>query len=299
MNQTPNLPVSEQAQSVLEYYDWTTDQYYMGQWNRDHIHFGLFEAGEYPENTLELLDSPGMVRAMERMIEVTTAGAMIREQQNVVDAGCGVGGTAIYLAQTTGCKVTGVNIHRGQIDTARKKAIAAGLDDKVAFEYADCSRSLPFADDSIDAVINIESACHYEDRGQFLREVNRILKPGGRIAAFDWMTRSDITSEQYQEHIQPVCDTWALSSLENQVTYTRLIQDAGMELIDFGGFNGKDMDNIKLLHSIYKGYAMMWFAGVSTPETCKVQDKCAALYRAWQAGYFVLNRYCAQKPQIA
>lgn len=296
MKQTGELPVSEHERAVERYYDRTTEDFYIGQWNRDHIHFGVFEDGECPEDNEHLPESAGLARATERMIDVTVSPAMLEKSCHVVDAGCGVGGTAIYLAQTIGCSVTGVNVNRKQLDMAGKKVTDAGLDDKVSFKYADCSRTLPFADESIDAVVNIESACHYSNRGQFLREVTRILKPGGRIAAMDWLARDDITSGQYEEYIQPICDSWTLSGLESQTTYTGLVRDAGMVILEFEGFNGKEMGNLQIIENAYRNCTMLWFAGINTPEFRRLLDKFATLYKAWRKGYFELRRYCAQKP---
>lgn len=298
MKQNRKTSLSEQAQAVQEYYEWTTVEYYINVWSRDHIHFGIFEAGECPENSRALPDSEGLERGLVREVELTMAPTMIRQGQHVVDAGCGIGGTAIWLAQTTGCKVTGVNISRKQLDIAGKKAVDAGQDDKVTFKYADCSKNLPFADNSIDAVVNIESACHYVDRRQFLGEVDRILKPGGYLAGVEWLARNGITSEQYEDYIQPVCDRFILPSLESQDSYSRLIQEAGLEILEFEGFDGKELGNVQLLKYCCKDLATLWWAGRSTPETRAAHDKLTALHKAWDEGYFELRRFCAQKPLI-
>ena len=134
---------------------------YIGTWNPEHFHSGLFEAGEYPGEGEAFAGPASLTRGLERMIEAVVAPAAIRENHHVVDAGCGIGGTAIYLARTRGCTVTGVNLHRVQLEIAQGKAKDAGLERRVGFEYGDCSRHLPFADESIDTVVNIESACHF------------------------------------------------------------------------------------------------------------------------------------------
>ena len=127
------------------------------------------------------------------------------------------------------------------------KAANANLGDRIDFEYANCSRSLPFADGSVDVVVNIESARHYSDRRRFLQEVYRILKPGGKIVASDWMAHDAIPDSHYRKYIEPLCEDWMMCRLESQPSYTRLLQEAGLEVIEFDGFNGMEYDNLHLL----------------------------------------------------
>ena len=278
------------------YYDENTPGIYLNGWNRDHIHFGLFEPGECPRPGESLADSPGLARAVERMVEVIVAPAGIAERHHVVDAGCGVGGTAIHLARTRGCKVTGVNLNRMQLDVAREKARDAGLNDRVGFEHADCSMSLPFADDSIDVVVNIESACHYTDRERFLHEVRRILKPEGMIVAMDWMARDGLAAGEYEKYIEPLCKPFAVHSLESPSTYTESLREAGLELLQFEGFDGKDADNLRIVEYSYNFLATMRFSGIETPGIQRLIDQFGTLYKAWSSGRFELRRFCAQRP---
>ena len=288
--------VSEHERSVEQYYDEATQDFYIKGWNPDHIHFGLFEPGECPEEGEPLAQSAGLARAVERMVDTTVAPARVRARHHVVDAGCGVAGTAMHLAKTFGCTVTGINICRKQLDIAGTRVRDAGLSERVRLACADCSRSLPFEDESVDAVVNIESACHYSDRRQFLREVARILKPGGRIVAMDWLARDGLTSDQYERLIQPVCDAWFLSGLESPSTYSDKVREAGLSLVEFAGFDGADRDNLRLIENAHKLLTMIWFSGKATDSNRRLMDQFHTLYVAWRDGYFELGRYCAVKP---
>lgn len=290
------MAISEHSRRVELHYDELTAGY-VGNWNPDHIHLGLFEPEDVPEDLNRLAESAGLRRAVERMVDVIAAPAGIRANHRVVDAGCGVGGTAIYLANQRGCAVTGVNVNRKQLGIARQKATDAGVADRVRFEYADCSEHLPFKDGSVDSVINIESACHYGDRGTFLREVFRILTPGGRIAAMDWMARDDLSAEEYEQHILPLCKPWVVSPLERQSTYTSLLSGAGFEVVEFEGFSGRDAENVRLIGHRYRQLSLYWLAGVNTPELGRLIQRMRLLHRVWSEGFFELRRYCAKKPE--
>ena len=284
------------AELAERYYDENTPGIYLSGWNRDHIHFGLFEPGECPEPGEVLADSAGLARAVERMVKVIVEPANIEEHHHVVDAECGVGGTAIYLAKTLGCTVTGININRMQLEIATKKAADAGLDDQISFEYADCSQSLPFTDASIDVVINIESACHYGNRRQFLQEVSRVLNPSGKIVAMDWMARDGLAIEDYEKYIVPLSKPFAVHGLESQSTYSALLHEAGLDILQFEGFGGKDEDNLRLIGNAYSLLTSLLFSGIDTPGIHKLIDQFRTLYEAWTCGSFELKRYCAQKP---
>ena len=297
MNKAHETHISEHERIVLDHYDRMTQRFYL-QWNPDHIHMGLFEPGECPHRNENLRDSAGLARALVSMIDVIVAPAGIEEHYHVVDAGCGVGGTAIHLAKTWGCTVTGINLSRLQLEIADKRALNADLDDRVSYRYADCSRSLPFADASVDVVVNIESARHYSDRGRFLREVHRILRPEGKIVASDWMARDDLTANQYEKFIHPLCAAWVMRDLERPSTYNQLLHETGLEVVEFEGFSGKELDNLLIIERNYQSLKLLHLCGmVKIPPFIKLVKQLETLYYAWRNGYFDLRRYFAVKPE--
>lgn len=291
--------LSDHERAVARYYDDETPGFYVRGWNPDHLHFGLFEPGECPKPGEGLSESIGHAQALERMVDVIVAPAGIRANNIVVDAGCGIGGTAIQLAREYGCTVCGVNISRVQLKLAEKKARDAGLDDRISFAYADCSQHLPFADDSTDVVVNIESACHYSDRSRFLREVRRILKPGGRIVAMDWMMCDGLQPGQHEKYMDPLYAAWTIRSLESRSTYAKLLREAGLTVVETDGFHGKDTDNIRMLEDGYRQVMALWFRGMKTHSVHSHRvliERFRTLSTAWRGGYFELGRYHAEKP---
>ena len=296
MTEIDDRSVSAQDRTAMRHYDDMTADFYIGTWNPEHFHCGLFEAGEYPEAGGGFAGPASLTRGLERMIEAVVAPAAIGESHHVVDAGCGSGSTAIYLARTRGCRVTGVNLHRGQLEIAQGKAKDGGLDRRVGFEYGNCSRHLPFADGSVDTVVNMESACHYGDRGQFLREVRRILKPGGRIVASDWLMRDGTTAERYDRYIRPVCEHWALSGLESLSTYAGRLRESGLTVLECNGFDGRDIGNLRLVEHYSRVLKGLGFCGLLPARFQPVMRSFVALEEAWRDGCFELGRYCAAKP---
>jgi SAM-dependent methyltransferase len=104
---------------------------------------------------------------------------------DALDVACGSGGPAIFMAQTTGCRVTGIDINEAGINTGNQMAQARRVDDRVRFVHVDASRPLPFPDASFDAIVCIDSINHLYNRAEVLGEWYRVLRPGGRFLFTD------------------------------------------------------------------------------------------------------------------
>src|SRR5579863_10694679 len=116
------------------------------------------------------------------------AAARLDPSTRVLDLGCGLGGPARYLAETFGCKVTGIDLSPAFIDAATYLTARCGLSDRVTFQVGN-SRHPPFDDASFDAVFLQHVAMNVEDRTALYAEVRRILAPGGRLATYDLVLR--------------------------------------------------------------------------------------------------------------
>ncbi|MEO8288026.1 MAG: methyltransferase domain-containing protein [Chloroflexota bacterium] len=104
---------------------------------------------------------------------------------DVLDVACGSGGPAIFMAQTTGCRVTGIDINEGGVNTGTQMAEARGVSDRVQFKQVDASLRLPFEDASFDAITCIDAINHMYNRAEVMGEWYRVLRPGGRFLFTD------------------------------------------------------------------------------------------------------------------
>ena len=285
------MPAHEEK--VIEYYEQVTDAYYVGMWHDEHIHFGLFtpEESQLPIRELRQTRAQAILRGHEAVLRP----AGITREHTVVDAGCGVGGTALHVAKHVGCRVVGLNISERQIQIARSRAEEAGLSDRVEFLFADCSVALPLASESVDVVVNIESSCHYADRRNFLSECVRILKPGGILTTMDWMAADGISETDYVASIQPVCNAWFFKSLETRSSYVGKLRETGFELLDFVDFSEPALPNTRVME-VFQRQLVFKAMFVVLP---KVEDQwieqCSSLCSAWRDGYFRLQHFLARK----
>lgn len=120
-------PVGRSQRNVVHHYDLSGELYDLFLDSDRQYSCAYFES---PEATLE--------EAQEAKKRHLAAKLHIdRPDMKVLDIGCGWGGLALYLARTTGAKVTGITLSKEQLAVSRERARAAGLDDRVSFHLRD------------------------------------------------------------------------------------------------------------------------------------------------------------------
>lgn len=101
---------------------------------------------------------------------------------HVLEVASGSGGPARYLAQQTGCYVTGIDANESGVETATR---ALSENDRVKFKVADANATLPFKDNAFDGLMCIDALNHLPDRLNVFREWRRVLRPGRRAVFTD------------------------------------------------------------------------------------------------------------------
>ena len=108
--------------------------------------------------------------------------------QSVLDIATGTGDFAILAARRLKPdSIIGVDISEGMMDVGREKVKQEGLDNTISFKKDDCT-ALTFDDDSFDAVTVAYGARNFEDLEAGLREMCRVLHPGGHLMLVELTT---------------------------------------------------------------------------------------------------------------
>ncbi len=162
-------------ESIRDYY---TRSHWLYRWhwyNRDSLslHFGFWE-----ENTTDIHQA--FLNENQAIIDA----GQINSTHKALDSGCGVGGTAIYIAKKTGAKVFGVGLEPELIRHANRNAKRHKVAELCDFFVGDYC-TLPFQDEFFDIVYGIESVCYATPKISFLKEASRILKPQGKLIMAD------------------------------------------------------------------------------------------------------------------
>jgi arsenite methyltransferase len=127
---------------------------------------------------------PGGVRLTQRIGELLG----LTPTAHVLDVAAGPGTSALHLAKSFGCRVTGIDLSEANISAARAAADALGLSQLAQFELADAER-LPFPDASFDAIVCECAFCTFPGKDIAAAEFVRVLKMGGGVGISD-LTRT-------------------------------------------------------------------------------------------------------------
>lgn len=151
----------------------------------------------------------------------------LRESSTVLEVASGSGGPALFLARETGCRVHGVDINAHGVATANERSRAMGLASRATFVEASADEPLPFAAETFDAVLCIDSANHFSRRLQVLVDWHRVLRPEGRALFTDPVVVTGLVSNE---------EFAARSSIGRFVfappgVNERLIEEAGFALL--------------------------------------------------------------------
>ena len=123
---------------------------------------------------------------------------------SVLDLGCGAGHASLVAAGQV-AKVTAYDLSAQMLDV-----VAAAAKDKQLTNIDTCqgyAEALPFADESFEVVISRYSAHHWHDVPQALREVKRVLKPGGTVIIMDVMSPGHPVRDIWLQTVEALRDT--------------------------------------------------------------------------------------------
>ncbi|HUV70549.1 MAG TPA: class I SAM-dependent methyltransferase [Terracidiphilus sp.] len=129
---------------------------------------------------------PGGIKLTERLGELLG----LKRQSHVLDVAAGRGTSALHLAETFGCKVTGVDLSDENVRLAEAEATRRGLAGQISFQLADAER-LPFDGGAFDAIVCECAFCTFPSKPIAAREFYRVLKTGGLLGLSD-LTRNEV-----------------------------------------------------------------------------------------------------------
>ncbi|MDT4288178.1 methyltransferase domain-containing protein [Methylomonas sp. MO1] len=214
------LSSTELQADAAKHYDDCYNDYLVAWCNRDNLalHYGYWDETKPYDQHQALLN--------KNQILYEKAG--IQAGDKVLDAGCGIGGSTIWMAKQHGNRVTGITISAKQADYARQHAKRHGVAERVDFEIADFCAT-PFPDASFDVVWALESSCHALYKGDFLREAWRVLRPGGRIVVCDGFVLQRQFNEQQWQAVVTCLNGWAVPNLCARDEFSGLLAQQGFQ----------------------------------------------------------------------
>jgi cyclopropane fatty-acyl-phospholipid synthase-like methyltransferase len=202
---------------VVDYYDQCEGDYAL-VWNLRRslaMHLGHWDGG-----------TRTLAQALARQNEVLAERAGIDATDHVLDAGCGVGGSAIFLVRRFGCRVTGITLSAKQARTACAYATERGVGERARFAVMDYTAT-GFPAGRFDVVWALESVCYAHDKAEFAREAFRVLEPGGRLVVADGFAARATYAPAADALMRTWLGSWAVKALETVPDFAAHLGAAG------------------------------------------------------------------------
>lgn len=206
------------ADAVARHYD-ELDRHYREVWGTE-LHHGLWDH----RGGRSRAEAPPTTALTRRVAE----HAHLRPRSAVCDVGCGYGAPARFFAARYGADVTGFTLSAAQLRIASASAPPAR--GSVRYVLGDwLENDLPPA--TFDAVVAIESASHMRDKGAFVVEARRLLRPGGRLVVAAWLAAERPRGWEREHLLEPICREGRLPGLASRSDYLAWLAGAGFEVL--------------------------------------------------------------------
>lgn len=225
------------SQRIQQFYD-TSSPLWERTWG-EHMHHGYYGSnGQHRKDRRQ---------AQIDLIEELLNWANVTTAETILDVGCGIGGSTLYLAKKYDANAVGITLSPVQAQRAGERAAEKGIalqayenfesstSPAVQFQVTD-ALDTPFPDNSFDFIWSMESGEHMPDKPGFLRECYRLLKPGGTFLMATWCHRPTDTlagplTDGEQQHLDLLYDLYHLPYVISLKDYGKVAKDVGFSNI--------------------------------------------------------------------
>jgi tocopherol O-methyltransferase len=266
---------------VRKHYD-RLSIFYRMLWG-EHLHHGYWENGE------------SIAHAQLKLMEQLAEAAKIPRGAHVLDIGCGIGGSAFWLAEHYDCHVTGLTISPVQARIARKTAKAKGLADRVRFLISDANAWQPEPESS-DAIWVMESSEHFRDKKKFFERCACALKPGGVLAVCAWLRGE---SEGDQQLVAAIAKAMFSASLDTLSQYTTWMRDAHLSVEAAKDITANVAPTWKYCSQITARLPIKWLVNFADAPTRRFVNAFPLMTKAYASGAMAFGLFIARKALIS
>lgn len=248
---------------IIQYYDYH-QKYYRKFWyspNDLAIHYGYWDSKTKTHS-----------ESLLNMNRILAKIAKIKSTDLILDAGCGVGGSSIWLAKNFNVKVIGITISQKQVDLANDFAKKNNVDHLVKFYIGDFLDT-KFEDEYFDIVWGLESICYAKNKKDFISEAWRILKKNGRLIVADGLIKKEVLTDKEQKIVDIFCEGFVLPNLAKIKEFKKFLKESKFKNIKFFNITEDIMPSSKRLYCLCKFFSplikILEFFGITSKMLTK------------------------------
>jgi tocopherol O-methyltransferase len=263
---------------IVRHYD-ELSPFYKDVWGV-HIHHGYWATGMETKE-----------EAQEQLIRELISRAKIKNGSRILDIGCGLGGSAIFLTKELGARVTGITISPVQVEIGNDLARHYGADVRVILMDAEALQ----IDGRFDAVWSVEALSHLSNKTLCFRSVVRLLDYGGKLVIADWFKSSVATAAQERKFLEPIERAMLVPKLETPCAYVNYMSQAGFNVIFFEDLSANVSKTWDLAIDLVRKPALWKFAATRGKDFMAFLDGFDAMKAGYKSKALVYGALIAQK----
>jgi tocopherol O-methyltransferase len=269
---------SNDKHKIIELYDVITP-YYPSLWG-EHLHHGYWIVGDESKE-----------KAQVQLVEHLAQLANVKPGSEILDIGCGMGASSLYLARNHNATVTGITISPVQVEMATTAAARERLDVKFLLMDAE---AMDFKK-QFDVLWSVESISHYQRREEFFASASRLLNPGGTFAIIDWFKKNNLTSAETKKFIQPI-EKGMLCELQIMDDYEQYFTSNGLQVTHREVLNENCAKTWDLGLDIIKNRSFWELAAKYGSNIVSHLKAFRAMRAGFASGNFVYGLFVARAP---
>jgi tocopherol O-methyltransferase len=260
---------------IIDHYD-RLSPFYQSLWGE--LHHGYWIRGDESKEEAQL-----------QLIEYLAKVAQIKPGAEILDIGCGMGGSSLYLAKTYRANVTGITISPIQVDMATKAAARENVDTR--FLQMD-AEAMEF-EKRFDVLWSVESISHYQRCEDFFASAVKLLKPGGVFAITDWFKKGGLTPEETKKYIEPI-DIGMMVELHVMEEYELFLKANDLEIVHRESLNERCAKTWDLSLEIISDRKLWELAASMGSEFVSYLKAFRAMRAGYASGNFVYGMIVAR-----
>jgi cyclopropane fatty-acyl-phospholipid synthase-like methyltransferase len=211
------------------------------------VHFGYYDNDVKTHN-----------EALLNLNKVMAQKSGVKDGDVILDAGCGQGGSAVWLAENYKVQVTGITLVPHQVKKAEKHARECKVNNSVSFFEQDYTNTR-FENESFTLIWACESMCHASEKINFYKEACRLLKPGGRLIIADYFRNERPLTPEGEILLHHWLNGWSIKDIDTVDEHRSNAMQCGFTDFIIEDITRFTKPSLKRLHSMS---TRLWRLGI-------------------------------------